>query len=139
MNLKIGPILTKADRSRLEDMTQSLRKQWGPYGGYVSELEQRMQRANVVPVPGVSSDVVTMNSRVRVRDLQTGKVEMFTLVYQSDSDGADGAVSVLTPLGSALLGARVGDVIDWTFRHGARRLEIERVLYQPEAAGDFDL
>jgi regulator of nucleoside diphosphate kinase len=46
---------------------------------------------------------------------------------------------VLTPLGSALLGSRAGDVIDWHFRHGWRRMRIERVVYQPEAEGDFDL
>jgi regulator of nucleoside diphosphate kinase len=139
MTSKEGRIVTNLDRLRLADMAQTLRSEWGPYGGYVSELERRVQGATVVRAEDVGSDVVTMNSRVRVRDIDSGRTDTFTLVYHSNSGGLDGTVSVLTQLGSALLGAKVGDVIAWESRHGARRLKIERVLFQPEAAGHFDL
>ena len=133
-----GPVLTKPDWLRLDAMTRSLRDYWGPHG-HAGELERRMRCAAVVPATDVGADVVTMNSRVRVRDALSDQRATFTWAYRSDADGLDGSLSVLTPLGSALLGARVGDVVEWRFRYGVRRLEIERVLYQPEASGDFDL
>jgi|SRR5688572_16548935 len=140
MTLKERPIVTNLDRLRLGDMSRSLRARWAWRGaGHVSQLERRMQRAAVVAAEAVGSDVVTMNSRVRARDIHSGRRETLTLVYHSDSGGLDGTVSVLTQLGNALLGARVGDVIVWEFRYGARELEIEQVIYQPEAAGHFDL
>jgi regulator of nucleoside diphosphate kinase len=133
------PVLTEPDCRRLDEMARSLRKHSGPHARYAVELERRVRQAHVVAAASVGDDVVTMNSRVRLRDVATGKRETFTLVYRSDSGGLDETLSVLTPLGSALLGARVGDVVEWRFRRGVRRLEVERVLYQPEAAGDFDL
>ena len=133
------PLLTEPDCRRLDDMARSLRERRGPHGRYAGELEHRMRGAQVVAAARVGADVVTMNSRVRLRDVATGMRETFRLVYRCDSGGLDETLSVLTPLGSALLGARVGDVVEWSFRRGVRRLEVERVLYQPEAAGDFDL
>jgi regulator of nucleoside diphosphate kinase len=62
-----------------------------------------------------------------------------TLVYDADADAFGERVSVLAPLGASILGARVGDVVEWQSRRGPRQLRIERILYQPEAAGDFDL
>jgi regulator of nucleoside diphosphate kinase len=62
-----------------------------------------------------------------------------TIVYPSDADRTGERVSVLTPLGASLLGARVGDVVERAARRGTRRSRIERILFQPEAAGRFDL
>jgi regulator of nucleoside diphosphate kinase len=86
-----------------------------------------------------------MNSRVRLRDLDSGDAVVFSLVYPSlpyaaGSDNiAEMTVSVLAPIGTAVLGYRVGDTIEWEVPAGVRRLKVEDVLFQPEAAGRFDL
>ena len=80
-----------------------------------------------------------MNSRVRLRDLRTGEDETYTLVYPEEADIDEGRLSVLAPLGTALLGSRNGQTIVVNAPGGRRRLKVERILYQPEAAGDYHL
>jgi regulator of nucleoside diphosphate kinase len=80
-----------------------------------------------------------MNSKVRFVDLRTREKETYTLVYPEEADVDLAKLSVLAPLGTALLGASVGDVVECRTPGGVRRLKIERILYQPEAAGDFHL
>jgi regulator of nucleoside diphosphate kinase len=93
----------------------------------------------------VPRDVMTMNSRVRVRDLDSGDAVVFSLVYPSypfapGSDHlADMTVSILAPIGTAVLGYRIGDTIEWDVPAGARTLKVEDVEFQPEAAGRYDL
>jgi regulator of nucleoside diphosphate kinase len=112
--------------------------------GDLSRLRDELQRALVVKSTEIPSDVVTMNSRVRLRDLDSGDAVVFSLVYPSSArrSGADApgmTVSVLAPVGTAVLGYRVGDTIEWKVPAGVRRLKVEDVLYQPEAAGRYDI
>ena len=100
-------------------------------------LEEELDHAEVIPPPAMPPDVVTLSSRVRVRDLATGEGFVYTLVLPLDADFARGRISVLAPLGTAILGQRVGDVIEVRAPGGIRRLRVENILYQPEAAGDF--
>jgi regulator of nucleoside diphosphate kinase len=79
-----------------------------------------------------------MNSSIEVRDLDSGEIYDFELCYHRDADGCNGKLSVLAPLGLALLGTRVGDIVEWPVPAGMRRLKILKVLYQPEAAGDWN-
>jgi regulator of nucleoside diphosphate kinase len=74
-----------------------------------------------------------------VRDLDSGKVITFTLVFPSDADVEQDKISVLAPLGTAVLGYRLGDTFEWRMPGRVRRLKLEQVLYQPEAAGDYHL
>jgi len=96
-------------------------------------LTRELARAIVVDSDEVPSDVVTMHTTVKVRDLETGKHASYTLVYPPLADLKAGRISVLAPLGIALLGFREGDEIGWQMPGGNRRLRIERVLNQPEA------
>ena len=80
-----------------------------------------------------------MNSSVRVSDLGTSKSEVITIVFPSDANYDEGKVSILAPLGTALLGYRVGDVVYWHVPRGIRQLRIDEILYQPEAAGHYYL
>jgi regulator of nucleoside diphosphate kinase len=137
MPVETTPVITKTDRLRLDLVIAQLRSIPGPYAGHLGELEQRLRQARDVPSAKVGPDVITMNSRFVARDNCTGRTETFTLVYHSEDGGVDGSVSVCTPLGASLLGARVGDTIEWRFHHGVRELVIEKVLYQPESAGDY--
>jgi regulator of nucleoside diphosphate kinase len=104
-----------------------------------SPLRAELDRGKVVRPQEVADDVVTMHSRVRVRDLKTRSTGTYTLVYPEDADVLAGKLSVLAPLGTALLGMRVGQVVTFEAPGGARRVRVERILYQPEAAGDFHL
>ena len=87
----------------------------------------------------IPPDVVTMNSRLRLLDLDSGKEMLFTLVFPSDADSDQGRISILAPLGTAVLGFRRGDTFEWRMPGRVRRLRVEEVLYQPEAAGDYHL
>ena len=110
-----------------------------PLESYLRNLEGHLARTAIVPPTSVNADTVTMNSRVRLRDLDSGTAQVVTLVYEADADAFGEKISVLTSLGASLLGARVGDVVEWQTRRGRRRLRVERILFQPEAAGEFDL
>jgi regulator of nucleoside diphosphate kinase len=80
-----------------------------------------------------------MNSRVRFVDLYTGEERVCTVVFPSDANIEQDKISVLAPIGTALLGYRAGDTIEWRVPSGNKQVRIEEILYQPEAAGHFDL
>ena len=136
-------VVTETDRWRLRAMIESLRRALrtigDPYESYLRALEDKLQHTSAVPQGDLNADTVTMNSRVLVRDTDSGNGQVLTLVYEADADPYGENVSVLTTLGASLLGSQVGDVIEWQTRRGPRRLRIERILFQPEAAGAFDL
>jgi len=106
---------------------------------YLERLEEELDRAVLVTSKNVPSDVITMNSEVVISDLDTGKEMTYRLVFPGDADIEQGKISILAPIGTALIGFRTGDVVKWKVPAGTRRLRIERVVYQPEAAGDFHL
>lgn len=131
-------VLNERDFDRLSGVLHSPRFRV-THAPMVAALERELERGDVVAPREVPKGVVTMNSRVRFRDLASRERETYTLVYPADADVENGRLSVLAPLGAALLGARVGDVVECRTPGGVRRLTVERVLYQPEAAGDFHL
>lgn len=108
---------------------------------YAAEaLAQELDRAEVVPSEAIAEHVITMNSRVIFEDEQSGEASEVSLVYPSQSAPELGRVSVLAPIGTALLGLSVGQSIDWPVPGGRlKRLRIVKVLYQPEGAGDLHL
>jgi regulator of nucleoside diphosphate kinase len=106
---------------------------------YLEGLESELSRGQVVAPAEVPADVVTMNSKVALRDLDTDEEMEVTLVFPRDADLSQGKVSVLAPIGTAMLGYRVGDTFSWPVPDGIRRLKVEKILYQPEAAGDHHL
>ena len=102
-----------------------------------ADLEHEIERAIVVEPQRVSGDVVTMNSRVVLR-LDDEKQEV-ALVYPQDADARDRKLSVLSDLGTAILGFQEGDAVDWMVTDRTRRIRIEKVVYQPESSGDLHL
>ncbi|PKO52567.1 MAG: transcription elongation factor GreAB [Betaproteobacteria bacterium HGW-Betaproteobacteria-2] len=131
--------VTSYDMNRLFAMTEQLRKRGGPEPVGLDHLEEELARCAEVSQEIVPADVVTMNSRVTLKDLTSGKEITCTLVFPDDADSTQGRVSILAPLGMAILGYRVGDKISWQMPSGVHELQIEAVHYQPEAAGDFQL
>lgn len=126
--------ITKFDLERLEDLLAAVQRQ-----GDVEELEAELQRAELVDSKEIPPTVVTMNSRVKLLDVDQNRSMVFTLVFPRDADIDAGKLSILSPIGTAILGFSVGDVIEWRVPRGRRRIKIEQVLYQPEAAGDYHL
>jgi regulator of nucleoside diphosphate kinase len=104
---------------------------------YVDDLEYELERAETVEATDVPDNVVTMNSTVRLSDLDSGDTETYTLVYPEEANVIDNRISILAPVGTAILGFRVGDVIRWPVPDGEVRLKVEEILYQPERAGDY--
>lgn len=126
--------VTRLDLQRLERMLDSLDE----YGPAAEALEAELARATVVGHDEIPPGVVTMNSTVRCREESSGKEYHLTLVYPADV-GGEGKVSILAPVGTALLGLTTGQSIDWPAPSGKTlKLTLLEVEYQPEAAGDFD-
>jgi len=136
MNAK-SLVITETDFDRLNGLVAS--SQGRLYGTLAEQLREELGRGKVVPPTRVSKDLVTMNSRVRIRDIGTGLPETYTLVFPHEADIGNGLLSVLAPLGTALLGATLRDVIELETPGGVRRIKVEKILYQPESAGDFHL
>jgi regulator of nucleoside diphosphate kinase len=131
--------LTRADYQRLNDVLRASLLDRRDDLGDLTRLHDEIKRAKIVEPTEIPEDVVTMNSRVRLRDLDSGEQMEVSLVYPSAADVAANKVSVLAPIGTAILGYRAGDTIDWEVPAGLRRLKVEGVLYQPEASGDYSL
>ncbi|MBP0950941.1 nucleoside diphosphate kinase regulator [Pseudomonas sp. 20GA0080] len=134
MNTAPSLILTRLDVQRLESLIDSQDDSTPGVQALQAELDRAEQ---VVGHDEVPDGVVTMNSRVHCREESSGKDYHLTLVYPKDA-GVDGTVSVLAPMGSALLGLQVGQHIDWPAPGGKTlKLNLLAVEYQPEAAGKY--
>ncbi len=131
--------VTEHDATRLRIMIEALAARRGTDRRALEPLRRELDRADIVPPVHVDPRVVTMQSRVRLRDEGTGEASVYTLVYPEFADIDSGHLSVLAPIGTAILGYREGDIIAWDVPAGTRRFRIEKVLYQPEAAGQEHL
>ena len=129
--------VTEFDIDRLRALLKGTRLWSTADREYLQHLEEELDRANVVAPKEVPGDVITMNSRLRVRDVDSGRDLTLTIVFPSDADLEQGKISIVAPIGTALLGYRVGDTVEWRVPAGVRRLKIEEILYQPEAAGHY--
>jgi regulator of nucleoside diphosphate kinase len=130
-------LITDTDCDRLRNLIAGMRGAKSVSPDQLSMLEQELDRAEVVASEAIPRDVVTMNSEVRLEDLESGNVERYKLVFPNQFRW-DHSVSVLAPIGAAMLGYRVGDVFEWRVPRGVRRLKVREVIYQPEAAGVYD-
>ncbi|MFZ0614056.1 MAG: nucleoside diphosphate kinase regulator [Desulfobacterales bacterium] len=131
--------ITKFDLERLEDLLAAAGEFNYRDRRDLEELEAELQSIKLVDSMQVPPTVVTMNSRVRLVDIDTNQPMIFTLTFPKDADIDAGKLSVLSPIGTAILGYAEGDIIEWYVPAGLRRIKIEKVLYQPEAAGDYHL
>jgi regulator of nucleoside diphosphate kinase len=131
--------ITKFDLERLEDLLAAAREFNYRDRGDLEELEAELQEGKLVDSKSVPSNVVTMNSRVELIDVDENKSMIFTLTFPKDADIDAGKLSVLSPVGTAIIGRSEGDVIEWRVPARFRRFKIQKLLYQPEAAGDFHL
>ena len=127
--------ITESDMRRLRPLIDGMKNSRDDLRGLQAELLQ----ARVVAPKDVPADVITMNSKARLQDLDTGEEVIYTLVFPNQSNIEQGKISVVAPVGTAMLGHRVGDDFEWEVPAGSVRLRVDKVLYQPEAAGHYHL
>lgn len=129
--------ITDLDHVRIHSL---LRRQAaaGAASAHADELAEMIDFADQVRPQEIAGDVVTMYSKVRVADPAGGAERSLTLVYPPDADAAQGMISVLSPIGTSLLGLRVGDTARWLGVDGkSGALEVRDIEFQPEASGDY--
>ena len=126
-------VVTSEDLERLQALVESARQRRRWEDLHLRALAQELDAADVVEPADVPADVVTMRSRVRVLDMTSGQESTYTICYPSEANIDAGKLSVLAPIGTALLGYREGDVIEWPVPGGVRVLKIVELLHQPEA------
>jgi len=131
--------ITDSDKKRLKQLIRDARVFGSEHEIYLEKLEGELSRGKVVKSKEIPKDVITMNSKVRFKDLATREEMIYSLVFPDSADPDQNKISILAPIGTALLGYKVGDVIEWKVPAGLRKLKVLEVLYQPEAAGDYHL
>lgn len=127
-------VITRDDMARLRELVRQGRKASRRDQRHLAELDRELDRAEITAPEDLSPDVVTMHSTVRVRDLDSGATVVYTLVFPVEADIEKQHILVLAPIGTALIGYRAGDGVEWLAPGGAKRLHIEEVLFQPEAS-----
>lgn len=128
-SITVERTLTELDFARLKKLVG---------GRLPPEWDSHFAQADLVPAREVPPDVVTMYSRLELVDLHTQACQTLTLCYPHDAAPAMGMVSVLSPVGASLLGLRQGDVAHWQTPRGAPcAAQVARLLFQPEASGDY--
>ena len=132
-------LITNLDQRRLQSYLREAASSDNIITQRLAALDRRLAHARVVGSRDVPSNVVTMNSLVVLRSLDSGKRLICRLAYPHQARQSAHNVCVLRPLGTALLGKRVGHIIYWPSGNQDRCMRIQQVLYQPEAAGDLHL
>jgi regulator of nucleoside diphosphate kinase len=121
-------IVSDIDMDKLSHLVRASKQSLFRDQGQIDLLDQTLQSAEVVAPECIPGDVIRMNSRFRVRDLGTGKSERYTLVFPQNADISQGRMSILAPVGTALLGHATGDTVEAEAPGGTRRLLVEKVL-----------
>jgi regulator of nucleoside diphosphate kinase len=133
---KLPIIMNAADHEELSCAIVAAGKLSDRARAEITALRSELERAEIVVPDEVPPDVITMNSRAQLLDLDTNERMEFTLVFPAEADIEEGKISILAPLGTAMLGYRVGDEFEWAVPYGYRRLRVTRIEFQPEATLD---
>ena len=129
--------ITNNDKDRIKDALDKLSESNLSPDRSIKKLEGELNRAVVVDSYKIPRDVITMNSKML---LQIDDEDMeFSLVYPEDADLSEMKVSIFSPIGTAILGYKEGNTVEWEVPSGTSKIHIKKILYQPEAAGDYDL
>ena len=129
--------ITAFDLERLQKLIVDAQSTEYRKSKYLERLKGELARANIVAPQEIPPTVVTMNSTIELVDMDTNEEETYTLVFPEDADLSKGKISVLAPIGTAMLGYEIGDIFEWDVPAGKRRLRVGRIIYQPEASGNF--
>lgn len=130
--------ITENDRIRLKKLISDALLEGLQSDKSFGELNREIEKAKVVDIKQLPGDVITMNSKILIQ-LGENEEEEVTLVYPPEADLIENKISVLSPIGTAILGYREGDTVEWAVPSGVMEVKVKKILYQPEAAGDLDL
>lgn len=133
--MKRSIYITKADMARLRKLIEDHKGSRDDLTGLRTELDQ----ARVVEPTDIPADVITMNSKARLLDLDDQEEVTYTLVFPENASLEHNRISVIAPIGTAMLGQREGDEFEWEVPAGRTRLKVVKVLFQPEAAKQYEL
>ncbi len=131
--------ITENDMERLEDLLAVAVKLSVRDFQHLEDLGKELMKAEIVMAKDVPSRIVTMNSKVLLNDFERNELKAYVLVFPKEANIEQNKVSVLSPIGTAMLGCQVGNVLKIKTPAGERRMKVEKILYQPEKAGDFHL
>ena len=131
--------ITQYDLERLNRLIDDAEESISQDRHYLEKLEEELSHAEVVPPNQIPDNVVTMNSKVCLVDQESQEEKILTLVFPKDADISQGKISVLAPIGTAMLGYRTGSIFQWDVPAGKKHFKVAKILYQPEAAGDYHL
>ncbi|HPB81914.1 MAG TPA: nucleoside diphosphate kinase regulator [Spirochaetota bacterium] len=137
--MKSGDIvITSFDRERLVNLIGKYRAERSMMPN-IKKLEDEIARAKIVSMYDVPADIVTLNSRVKFRIVSSGEERTYKLVFPHEADVDNGKLSILSPIGTSLIGFSAGNVVEWEVPGGKIKIEILEVVYQPESAGHYNL
>ena len=138
MEKQVTIYVSQTDRERLGNLIERVRNEGDRSDlAYVDKLEDELEFADVVAPESIPADVVTMRSKVKLKDLDTKQESVYSIVFPSEANFDEGKISILAPLATAMLGSRRGAIIEFEAPGRARRLQILEILYQPESAGNI--
>ena len=132
-------LITKQDFTRIHKSISDARLNNSIKKEEAEKLLNELHSAKMVASEEIPADVVTMNSIVKFHFENNQKEMQFQIVYPAQADFKNGKVSIFSPVASALIGYGIKDEIDWIVPSGMTKIIIDDIVYQPEAAGDFDL
>ncbi len=130
-------IITELDFVRLSKLVHSTQNDKSVEIRNLKFLSEELRRAQRVESKKMEADYVTMNSEVEILDPDTKRTMVLKLVYPQDSDFKKGRISILSPLGIALLGYKVNSTISFEVPKGTKKMKITKIIYQPEANGEY--
>lgn len=132
-------IVNKLDYLRIQKYIREARMTKTIEPTEAEKLVNELESATLVDPQEIPADVVTMNSVVKISFVDEQVQQEFKIVYPNEADFKSKKVSIFSPVATALIGFRIGDLIEWMVPGGIKRIKIEKIIYQPEAAGDFTL
>ena len=132
-------IINRLDYARISKCISDAKQFRSISNAEAEKLLSELDSAKIVEPQAIPSDVVTMNSIVRLSFLNSNKQVQFQIVYPERANLKENKISIFSPIATALIGYKVGDEIEWIVPAGLSRLKIDEIVYQPEAAGEFDV
>lgn len=132
-------IINKLDYSRIQQCISDAKQANSITVVEANSLLNELKLGQLLEPEEMPNDVVTMNSIVKISFLDSKKTIVFQLVYPDRADVKNNKISIFSPIATALIGGKVGDEIEWCVPAGITKIKIEEIVYQPEAAGDYNL
>lgn len=132
-------IINRLDYARIKKCINDARQFKSITESELQKLVNELESAEIVEPEAIPANVVTMNSIVKLSFSNNNKLVQFQIVYPDQANFRENKISIFSPIATALIGYKIGDEIEWIVPAGLTKMKIEEIIYQPEAAGDYNL